>query len=345
MLTAKNLKEELKKINLVYVTDKRGGIMRQKIGKGFRYYDWAGQVITDEKTLERIKQLSVPPAWDNVWICSHSKGHLQATGYDEKGRKQYIYHEGWIKMCQENKFNRMVFFGGILPKIRRRVVFDMRLRGLPKRKVIATVVWLLEKTYIRVGNDEYAKDNNSYGLTTLRNRHVRIVGDKVKLEFIGKSGIKHVVSFSHPRISKIIKKCIELPGFELFQYIDEDGKREIVDSADVNEYLRNITGEDITAKDFRTWGATLLSASMLCKLGYGKDEKDLQKNIKEVIKVTASHLRNTPSVCKNYYIHPGIFRTYLDNSLEKFFGKENFQRGNTLKKHELAVLSLLKYSN
>ncbi len=343
MLTAQKLKSQLKNINLVYITDKRAGIMRQKIGRGFKYYDSQGNVITGRTILDRIKDLTIPPAWENVWISPSPKGHLQVTGYDEKGRKQYIYHKAWIKMCQENKFSKMEFFGKMLPKIREQIKKDISLKGLPRRKIIATIVWLLEKTFIRVGNDEYARENHSFGLTTLRNKHVKVSGENVKLEFVGKSGVKHIVDFSHPVVSKIIKKCIELPGFELFQYLDDDGKRQVVDSQDVNHYLKEITGEDITAKDFRTWGATLLCGTILCKIGYCDNEKDLQQNIKDVIKQTAAHLRNTPSVCKNYYIHPGIFRTYMNNSMSKFFGKD-YEAVKYLKKEEGAILSLLKYA-
>ncbi len=334
MLSAQELKDKLRNMNLIYVSDKRPGIMRQKIGKGFRFYDWRGKAIVNNATISRIKNLTIPPAWENVWICASAKGHLQATGYDEKGRKQYIYHEAWVKMCQEDKFNKMAFFGTVLPKIRRRVKKDLSLRGLPRKKVIATIVWLLEKTFIRVGNDEYARENHSFGLTTLRNKHARVEGDRVKLEFVGKSGVKHIVDFSNPIVAKIVKKCIELPGFELFQYIDEEGKKQVVDSADVNNYLKEITGEEITAKDFRTWGATLLSASTLHKLGHPENEIDLKKNIKEAVKKTAAYLRNTPSVCKNYYIHPSVFKSYLNNSLHKFFSKSTHQ--------ELAIIALLQ---
>lgn len=340
MLNPADLRKELKQFNLIYVTDKREGVMRQKIGNKFKYYGSQGKLVNNSKTLKRVSALAIPPAWENVWICPSPNGHLQATGYDERGRKQYLYHQIWIKMCQENKFEKMEFFGNVLPKIRRRVKLDMKLRGLPRKKVIAAIVWLLEKTFIRVGNDEYAKENNSFGLTTLRNKHVKVWGDNVKFEFVGKSGIEHIVDFRSPAIAKIIKRCIELPGYELFQYIDEEGEKQVIDSKDVNNYLKEITGEDITAKDFRTWGATLLCAIKLCKQTYPDDPKQVKKCINDVIKQTSQHLRNTPSVCRNYYIHPQVIKSFHENKLQHFFLRRGY-RNNGLNRQEWAVLSLI----
>lgn len=341
MLTETEIKKGLKKVRLTYSTDKRVGFMRQRIGKNFKYYNCDGNKIKNPKIINRIKRLVIPPAWENVWICANQKGHLQATGYDEKGRKQYIYHTDWIKHCQENKFNKMVDFAKVLPKIRRRVRDDMSFRGMPRKKIIATVIWLLEHTFIRVGNDEYAKENDSFGLTTLRNRHVEVKGDLVKLEFVGKSGVSHSVDVSDPKIAKIIRSCIELPGYELFQYIDENGKRHAIDSQDVNNYLREITGEDFTAKDFRTWGGTLLGAVTLEKMGRSKDQNESKQKIAEAVKVVSTHLRNTPSVCRNYYIHPLVIKSYEENIL---FNSKNKQNGSNvgLSKYEQKLISLLK---
>ncbi|MBI2595426.1 DNA topoisomerase IB [Candidatus Daviesbacteria bacterium] len=335
------LANRLKKIHLIYVSDRRPGIMRQKINRNFRYYDSAGKRVTLKKTLTRIKSLAIPPAWENVWICPAENGHLQATGYDEKGRKQYLYHQEWINLCKENKFNRMVSFGLTLPKIRNRVKKDLKLPGLPREKILATVIWLLEHTLIRVGNEEYAQDNKSFGLTTLRNRHVDVWGDKVRFEFVGKSGILHNVSINHPTIAKIIKNCAELPGYELFQYIDNNGKKYSIDSQDINDYLKKATGEDITAKDFRTWGATVLAAETLNKIGdgYGKQNK---QNINRAVKTTSQHLRNTVSVCKNYYIHPAVFLAYQKRKLKKYFLKKRTVKTGNLHLQEYFVLRLLK---
>jgi DNA topoisomerase I len=315
MLKGLSLLKGLKKAHLHYTSDQRPGLMRQKIGKGFRYYDSTGKKVSDQKTLDRIEKLVIPPAWENVWICTSPTGHLQATGYDERGRKQYIYHPDWVKICQENKFSKINTFGKLLPKIRNRVKKDMETPGLSRKKVIATIVWLLEHTFIRIGNDEYAKENDSFGLTTLRNKHVQIKNGKVNLEFVGKSGVNHSVEINHPKIVKIIKSCIELPGYELFQYLDEEGEKHTIDSQDVNEYLKDVTGEDITAKDFRTWGATCLAADALVKIGECKDEKTFNKNLKIVVKTVSSHLRNTPAVCRSYYIHPAIISCYQNNLL------------------------------
>lgn len=336
------LKSELKKNHLIYISDKRPGIMRQKINRNFRYYDSAGKRITSKKSLARIKRLTIPPAWENIWICPAENGHLQATGYDEKGRKQYLYHKSWIDLCKQNKFNKMVSFGLVLPKIRNRVKDGLKLSGLPREKILATVIWLLEHTLIRVGNEEYAQDNNSYGLTTLRNKHVDVWGDRIRFEFTGKSGIKHNVSINHPTIAKIIKNCVELPGYELFQYIDEKGTKHSIDSQDINNYLKIVTGEDITAKDFRTWGATILAASTLCKLGEDKKGKKMKQNINQAVKTTAQYLRNTISVCKNYYIHPAVFQAYKKNQLIKIFSEQRNCKIPNLGLWEYRVLGLLR---
>ncbi len=340
--------KELKKADLRFVSDSKAGATRRHQGDTFVYYDASQKKISDRQTLERIKRLSIPPAWTNVWICQSSSGYLQATGYDDKNRKQYIYHEEWTKLSQENKFNKIIEFAQVLPKIRKKVQRDMAEDTLERDKVIAAVVWLLGATLIRVGNDEYAKENNSYGLTTLRNKHVRLGRKNITFEFMGKSGVQHSVKISHPRIVKIIKECFELPGYELFQYLDEEGKRHPLDSADVNKYLKEITGLDITAKDFRTWGATTISALALFEMGSGEDEKDEKRKVSQTIKKVAKHLRNTAKVCRSYYIHPVVIEAYHKKLLIPHF--KNIYETSTAKydsytRQEFATLTLLqKYS-
>lgn len=342
------LVKEIKKADLRYISDTTLGIKRQKQNNEFIYLDTDGKKISSDNVLIRIKALTIPPAWEHVWICPSPTGYLQATGYDEKGRKQYIYHSDWIKQTQENKFNNIIFFAEVLPKIRTKIAADISEEELEKDKIIATVIWLLEHTFIRIGNEEYAKENNSFGLTTLRNRHVKVKGKEVTFEFKGKSGIEHTVSVSHPKIAKIIKECIELPGYEIFQYINTDGSKHTVDSEDVNEYLKTVTGQDITAKDFRTWGATVLSAETLKIIGPSNTELELKKNITTAIKKVSQHLRNTAAVCRQYYIHPTILKTYKNNTLIPHFEKiyQNFDREKAkITRPEYATLTLLqKYS-
>lgn len=339
--------KDLKRSDLRYVSDESPGITRQRAGRNYKYFDFGGSPITSKEILAHLKSLAIPPAWKDVWICPFSNGYLQATGFDEKGRKQYIYHSDWIKISAQNKFNKLLFFGKVLPEIRKKIYYDMISEVLDREKIIATVIWLLEHTLIRVGNEEYAKDNNSFGLTTLRNRHVKVRGKDVKFEFKGKSGVMHSVKISHPKIAMIIKDCIELPGYEIFKYIDDSGEKHLVESYDVNEYLKEISGEDISAKDFRTWGGTVLSATTLYGFGPGESENHILKNIKLAISEVAKHLRNTVRVCKNYYIHPAVIESYKGRILIPHFD-EVFRSGEgkeRLSKHEYAVVTLLnKYS-
>lgn len=340
-----DIASQIKKAALRYVNDDTPGISRKKRGSSFSYFDAKGKVIKDPKILGRVKALVIPPAWQNVWICPDDSGYLQATGIDSKGKKQYRYHDDWIKICQENKFSKMAFFGEVLPEIRRKIYRDMLIRQLNKSKILATVVWLLEHTFIRVGNEEYAKENNSFGLTTLRNKHVRIRGDDVTLEFRGKSGIDHSITFSNPRVADIIKQCIDLPGYEIFQYLDQAGAKHGIDSGDVNLYLKEITGEDITAKDFRTWGGTNLSADTLYKLGFFETEVAAKRNINEAVKAVAEHLRNTPKVCRSYYIHPLVLDCYQERILIPHYDKvlsDSKNKPQELTKREYAVLTLLQ---
>lgn len=342
------LAKDLKKAELRYTSDNSLGITRKRNGDSFKCFDTDKKIINSQIILSRIEGLAIPPAWSNVWICSSPSGYLQATGFDEKGRKQYIYHSDWIKISQENKFNKMVFFGQALPIIRRKIAQDMMLETLERSRIIATVIWLLEHTLIRIGNDEYAKENDSFGLTTLRNRHVKIQSNKIKFEFRGKSGIQQSVCVSHPRIIKLIKECIELPGYEIFQYLDSEGNHYPIDSADVNNYLKTLTGEDITAKDFRTWGGTVLCAGILSSIGPFQTLVDSKKNISKAVKKVSQHLRNTASVCRNYYIHPVILETYQKNTLIPLFEAvyKNYNREKAkISRDEFATLTLLqKYS-
>lgn len=343
----KEIIKEMKSESLRYVSDSNPGYFRQKNRNTFTYYNTDGKRITSQNAIERIKNLVIPPAWKNVWISPIRNGHLQATGIDEKGRKQYIYHDAWKKITQENKFSKMIDFGFSLPKIRSRVRHDLEINDMDKRKIIATVIWLLEHTFLRIGNEEYQKENDSYGLTTLRNKHADIKGNEIILRFRGKHGVENIVQITNKEIAKTIKKCIELPGYELFQYIGDDGQRHVVDSEDINNFLKEVTDDDFSAKDFRTWGATHLSSKILYGLGEATDPKLLKKNINQTIKEVSKHLNNTVSVCRNYYIHPTIIRSYSKKVLIPHFdslkGRKADNRGLTW--NENALLKLLqKYS-
>lgn len=336
--------EGLKKEGLRYCSDANPGFFRQKSGSAFNHYDLNGQKIIDKKELKRIKDLVIPPAWKNVWICPYKNGHLQATGLDEKGRKQYIYHPDWTKITQQNKFSKMVDFGLSLPYIRSKVRFDLSLKKLEKRKILATIVWLLENTFIRIGNDEYVKENNSYGLTTLRNKHIKFRGKEVIFKFRGKSGVNHVIAITHPTVTNTIKKCVELPGFALFQYIDENGSKHVIDCEDVNEFLKEVTKKDFSAKDFRTWGGTAISANNFYKLGFPESKKLIEKNIVSTVKQVAHHLGNTVTICKNYYIHPTVIQTYQQNILVPHFASANKSKDKKpgLSWNEYALIKLLQ---
>lgn len=335
---------QAKNANLKYLTESIPGFKRIRAGKGFKYLDVFGKNLRDRKIIDRINNLHIPPAWVEVWVSPLESSHLQTTGLDERGRKQYIYHPEWIKLTQENKFNKLTEFAEMLPKIRYKITKDMKSASLSRKKVVSTIIWLLEHTFIRVGNEEYARDNKSFGLTTLRNRHVKIKGRSVRFEFKGKSGIEHLVDITHPKVAKVIKKCIELPGFEIFKCIDEDGKKHVIDSEDVNEYLQETTGQNVTAKDFRTWGATTLSAVTLNKLGNFDTEYQFKKNINQAVKTAAHHLRNTTSICRKYYIHPKVISSYQKQILiphfEEIFSKGKKIRGLSL--NEFAVFELLQ---
>jgi DNA topoisomerase I len=304
-----------KAARLRYVSDDKPGITRRRAGKGFVYLDAEGKRVTDEATLKRIRALVLPPAWTDVWICPHPRGHLQATGRDDRNRKQYRYHDEWAEARGQEKFSRTLAFARALPRLRFKVEEDLRGKPLALRTVLATIVRLLETTLIRVGNREYAQANKSYGLTTMRNRHVEVNGARLHFDFVGKSGKRHVVEVSHRRIATIIRSLQELPGQELFQYVDEGGERRSVDSGDVNDYLRDIAGEEFTAKDFRTWAGTVLAAWALSEFEKIDSAAAARRNITAAIKRVASQLGNTPAVCRSSYIHPEILTCYMDGSL------------------------------
>jgi DNA topoisomerase-1 len=338
--------ESAKAAGLRYVTDDEPGIRRRKSGKGFTYLDLQGKAIRDPKVLERIRKLAIPPAWTDVWICPRANGHLQATGRDAKGRKQHRYHPDWRSVRDETKFGRMIAFGEALPKIRGRVERDLSLRGLPREKVLAAVVKLLETTLIRVGNKEYVKQNNSFGLTTLRDQHVDISGSTVRFEFRGKSGKEHSVEIQDRRLARIVKQCRDVPGQKLFQYLDEAGERQSVGSEDVNAYLRETTGEDFSAKDFRTWGGTVLALSALLELGPCETERDANKAVVEAVKRVSTSLGNRPAICRKFYVHPVVIDSYLKGSLTQVLeGATESAEGEDpsgLRRLEAQVLGLLK---
>jgi DNA topoisomerase-1 len=338
-------KQAAKLAKLHYVTDAKPGIKRVLGDDGFEYFAPDGQRVTDEAELTRIKKLAIPPAYTGVWICRDHNGHLQATGRDARGRKQYRYHPRWRTVRDEAKYSRMMIFGRVLPKIRAQVDKDLALAGLERRRILAALVKLLEKTLARVGNEEYARDNQSFGLTTLRNRHTRVDGSRIKFDFRGKHGIDHHLSLQDRRLANIIKRCQELPGQHLFQFVDHNGDLHEVTSDDVNEYLHEISGEDITAKDFRTWAATNLAAIALHELERYDTEAKNKKNVVHAIEAVAGMLGNTPSVCRKCYIHPAIFDGYLDGSLLDGLrerAEEVLNEGSGgLKAEEIAVMAFL----
>lgn len=300
---------------LRYINDDIPGFTRKRIGKSFSYIDTKGAVLKDEKHLARIKSLVIPPAWQDVWISPYANGHLQATGRDVKGRKQYRYHSQWRTVRDEVKYEHMIDFGLHLPLIRQKIDEDLSKPGLSKDKVLATIIYLLENTMIRIGNDEYVKTNKSFGLTTLRNRHVEINGSVVKFKFRGKSKIEHDISLQDARMARIIKRIMDIPGQELFQYIDSEGLRHPVSSNDVNDYLRQITGRDYTAKDFRTWSGTMHATMALKALEPFENITQAKKNVVMAIEAASKKLGNTPSICKKCYIHPYIIESYMAGAL------------------------------
>ncbi len=335
--------ESAQAAGLRYVSDTQPGIRRKRAGKGFVYVGTDGKTIRDAKELSRIRSLAIPPAYTDVWICPSPNGHIQATGRDARGRKQYRYHPKWREVRDETKFGRMLGFSQTLPKIRARLERDLSLPGLPREKVLATVVRLLECTCIRVGNDEYAKSNRSYGLTTLQDRHVEISGSNLRFEFRGKSGKTHKVDLNDRRLARIVERCQDLPGEDLFQYLDDDEVRQTIGSGDVNEYIREISGQEFTAKDFRTWAGTLLAVEALTKIGSFSTQRNAKSNVLKAIDEVAEQLNNTRSVCRKYYVHPAVLESYLDGKLVEYLGNGSKQGAkDELAADEAAVVRLLR---
>jgi DNA topoisomerase I len=339
-------KDAAESAGLVYVSDEKRGIQRVRTNGDFNYLKPNGEPVRDEATLERIRKLAIPPAWTDVWICPKANGHIQATGRDARGRKQYKYHPQFREVRESTKYDHMMEFARSLPAIRAKLAEHMALRGLPREKVLATVVHLLETTLIRVGNDDYARENKSYGLTTLRNPHVKVNGSELRFQFKGKSGKTWRLQVKDRRVAKIVKACQDLPGQELFQYIDENGELKDVTSADVNAYLREITGRDITAKDFRTWAGTVLAALALREFEAFDSQAGAKKNLRAAIERVASRLGNTPTICRKCYVHPELLSAYTEGALllevRDQVEAELREDLGSLKPEEAAVLGLLE---
>jgi len=338
--------EAAEEAGLRYVSDDQPGYTRKPRGKGFLYFDTDGKPIRDEQRILRINRLAIPPAYTDVWICPSPNGHIQATGRDARRRKQYRYHERWREVRDENKYEKMLLFGEALEKIRRHVTKDMRSPGFPRGKVLATVVRLLEQTLIRVGNEEYARENKSFGLTTMRNRHLEIEGSKVKFRFRGKSGVYREVLVRDRRAARIVKKLADLPGQELFQYVDNAGEVRSITSQDVNDYLREISGEDFTAKDFRTWAGTVMAAIALTEVGAFENKTQAKRNVRDAVHAVAKVLGNTPAICRKCYVHPIVLETYLGGGaiegLKKRTEETLSESIENLSSAEVAVLAFLR---
>ena len=332
-------------VHLVYLSDNIHGIERRKTDDGFEYY-YEGEKVTDEETLLRIKRLVLPPAWENVWISPKENGHLQATGIDSKNRKQYKYHAYWNAVRNHTKFYRLYHFGTVLPALRLKVEKNLSLPGLPLEKVLGTVVSLMERTNIRIGNGSYEKANGSYGITTLKDRHVKINGTSIKFSFKGKKGVYHDINIKSKRLANIVKRCQDIPGKELFQYIDDDGTRRSIDSGMVNDYIKSITGGDFTAKDLRTWSGTMHALLALKELGVSDTQAQTKKNIVAALDKVADALGNTRTVCKKYYVHPLILSLYESKSLEKYLKHldqiEEDDDKTDLSKEEKVLMNILK---
>jgi DNA topoisomerase-1 len=343
------LQADLCDAGLRYVSDRQAGISRRRAGNRFVYRDATGRTVRDRATLARIKGLVIPPAWRDVWICPHGNGHIQATGRDERGRKQYRYHTRWNAHRSANKYDRLIEFAQTLPAIRRACARDLRAAGLPRAKVLAAVVQMMEQTLIRIGCEEYARTNESFGLATMRRRHVEVRSGVVRLRFRGKSGQSHDISVQDKRLVRIVRRCHDLPGHELFKYVDDDGNLCDVTSTDINAYIREIAGADFTAKDFRTWGGTVQAARALCALGYGETQQGHRAAMVEGIRQAALALGNRPATCRKHYIHPVVLEAFERRViLEALPGMRAAGAGRTsrtgLSADERAVLKMLKKS-
>ena len=331
---------------LRYVSDTVPGMRRKRAGKHFSYSYPDGKIIRDEEVLARIRSLGIPPAWTNVWICPNPRGHIQATGRDAKGRKQYRYHSEWRKIRDETKYDRMLLFGKALSTIRAQVEHDLALRGLPREKILATLVRLLDTTSIRVGNEEYARENGSFGLTTMHDEHVQVEGTRLHFHFRGKSGKEHAIDVRDRQLARIVKKCLDLPGQELFQYIGENQQLHIIESSDVNQYLRQISNQDFTAKDFRTWAGTVTATCALQDLGEYETQTQAKKNVVRAIEAASKQLGNTPAICRKSYVHPEVIDAYLHGSLLTALKKGSEQAIvealDHLRPEEITVLAFLQ---
>ena len=331
---------------LRYVSDRVPGISRRRSGKGFTYSDADGNRVDDPETLARLRDLAIPPAWTDVWICAATNGHLQATGRDARGRKQYRYHDRWREVRDESKFERLAEFGMALTPIRRRIHRDLRLEGLPRAKVLAAVVRIMDTAFARVGNLEYAKQNNSFGLTTLRNKHVEVRGSTIRFEFTGKGGKAHAFDVEDPRLARIVRRCRDLPGYDLFQYVEGDGTRRTIGSGDVNDYLREICGEDFTAKIFRTWAGTLVAAKTLAAMEAPKSERAGKRSVSRAVDAVAASLGNTAAIARKSYIDPLVIESYMKGTLTQEWDRPLPKRApryaSKLRSDEQRLLRLLK---
>jgi DNA topoisomerase-1 len=326
--------------DLIYVSNADPGILRIRKGKTFEYF-YKGKKLTSEKHLQRIKALVIPPAWENVWICKDANGHIQCTGIDTRGRKQYRYHSLWQKSRNESKFSKLSAFGEALSKLRKQIKADMNKTKLTEEKVIATVLSLMDATHIRIGNNQYEKANKSFGLTTLKDRHVEISGDSLRFVFVGKKGIKHNITLKDKRLARVVKQCRDIPGKELFQYYDEQGNRHTIDSGKVNAYIRKYTEVSFSTKDMRTWSGSVYALQGLLEAGSADNATLRKKNIVEVLDMVSEHLGNTRTVCKNYYVHPAILQLYEDGEFEKHT-KNSLSAGEWLSSEEKLLLRVLK---
>ena len=338
-------RQAAKTAGLRYVSDRSPGISRQRVGSRFRYVTPQGRTLRDKPELQRIRSLAIPPAWTDVWVCALANGHLQATGRDARGRKQYRYHSRWRTVRDENKYGRILEFAAALPALRKRTAEDLAGPTLSRTKVVAAVVQMLEKTLIRVGNEEYARTNKSFGLTTMQDNHAKVSGSTVRFRFRGKSGKFHDIAFTDARLARIVRRCQELPGRELFQYLDDDGNVQGIGSADVNDYLRDVTGREFTAKDFRTWTGTVLAAQALQEMSEVTSDAQAKRNVVAAIEAVAGLLGNTKSVCRKCYIHPTIIDAYMDRTLARTLSaraRKLAESPESLSRTETAVLALLQ---
>jgi len=332
-------------VNLLYVRDNMPGILRFKKGKGFTYL-FEGQTLKDRAELKRIRKLAIPPAWTEVWICPINNGHIQATGFDLRKRKQYRYHSLWAHVRSETKFHRLYEFGKLLPRLRTQLETDLQIRELNQDKVLATVISLMERTYIRIGNSNYEKLYGSYGLTTLKGKHVSVNGAHIRFTFRGKKGIQHEITLKNKKLARMVEQCRDIPGKELFQYYDEDGNRRIIESGMVNEYIKKSTGKDFSAKDFRTWAGSVHALETLHSMDDTDSDSERKKNIVAVLDSVSKKLGNSRAICKKYYVHPGLLRLYEENAISRYTKSldqiENQEETSGLTSSEKVLLKILK---